>query len=71
LHNLDDFVIDTIVSSSELLSDVADGNVISLGELKDMQQEEASSSDIHNAYMAGGILAGALLILAVIVSLTN
>lgn len=64
----DDFVIDTVVSSSELLSDVADGNVIAWGELKDIQQEEENSSDIHNAYMAAGILAGALLILAVVVS---
>ena len=64
----DDFVIDTVVSSSELLSDVADGNVIAWGELKDIQQEDENSSDIHNAYMAAGILAGALLILAVVVS---
>jgi hypothetical protein len=50
------------------LSDVADGNVIAWGELKDIQQEDATSSDIHNAYVAAGILASALLVLAVVVS---
>lgn len=65
----DDFVIDTVVSSSELLSDVSDNNVITWGELKDITQD-ANSTDIHNAYIAAGILATALLILAIVVSIS-
>ncbi|KAL7042705.1 hypothetical protein ACKWTF_001251 [Chironomus riparius] len=66
----DDFVIDTVVSSSELLSDVSDNNVITWGELKDITQD-ANSTDIHNAYIAAGILATALLILAIVVTICH
>lgn len=66
---LDDFVIDTVVGSSELLSDVADSNVIAWGELKDLTaSQDANTTDVHNAYIAAGILAFALLILAIVVS---
>jgi len=51
------------------LSDVSDNNVITWGELKDITQD-ANSTDIHNAYIAAGILATALLILAIVVSIS-
>jgi hypothetical protein len=61
-----------VVSSSELLSDVSDSsNVITWGELKDNARDsvqEASTTDVHNAYVAAGFLATALLILAIVVS---
>ncbi|KAG5674311.1 hypothetical protein PVAND_004289 [Polypedilum vanderplanki] len=67
----DDFVIDTVVSSSELLSDVSDtSNVITWGELKDITQD-ASSTDVHNAYVAAGFLATSLLILAIVVTICH
>jgi hypothetical protein len=50
------------------LSDVSDNNVIAWGELKDITADEASTADIHNAYIAIGILITALLILAIVVS---
>lgn len=49
------------------MSDVADGNVIAWSELKDVSQD-ASSTDVHNAYVAAGILATVLIILAIVVS---
>lgn len=64
----DDFVVDTIMSSSELLSDISDTNVITFDEQHESLQDDASL-EMHNAYIAAGILASALLALAIVVTL--
>lgn len=62
----DDFVIDTVVSSSELLSDISDSNVITFEDPHENPDEGVM--ELHNAYIAAGILAAALMALAVVVS---
>lgn len=56
------------MSSSELLSDISDTNVITFDEQHDSLQDDASL-EMHNAYIAAGILASALLALAIVVTL--
>lgn len=62
----DDFVIDNVVSSSELLSDISDSNVITFEDPHENPDEGVM--ELHNAYIAAGILAAALMALAVVVS---
>ncbi|CAO1371956.1 unnamed protein product [Diamesa tonsa] len=65
----DDFVIDTVVSSSELLSDISDSNVITFEDPHENPDEGVM--ELHNAYIAAGILAAALMALAVVVTICH
>lgn len=62
----DDFVVDTVVSSSELLSDISDPNVITFEDPHESLQDNASS-EVQNAYIAAGIIVGAMIALAFLV----
>jgi hypothetical protein len=68
--NSDDFVVDTVVSSSELLSDASDANVITFEESRDGQQDDGAFG-FHNASIAVAITVVCLLAVAVFVSVTS
>ena len=60
------FVIDTVVSSSELLSDVNDDDMRNYVETQHIGKH--GTIELHNAYIAAGTLAAAVLIVAIVVS---
>lgn len=57
------------MSSSELLSDISDTNVITFDDQHDTSPDD--SMELHNVYVAAGILASALIALAFLVSTFN
>lgn len=62
----DDFVVDTVVSSSEFMVDdtsVRNFNEKSLGSVV-----LKSPIELHNAYIAAGVLAAAIFIVGIVVS---
>lgn len=67
---LDDFVVDTVVSSSELLSDISDSNVITFDDPHESLQLD-TSLELNHIYVAAGILAVSLLALAFLVRVSN
>lgn len=64
--NTDDFIVDTVVSSSELLSDISDSNVITFDDPHENLQLD-TSLELSHIYVAAGILAVSLLVLAFVV----
>jgi len=78
-HKLDDFIVETVVSSNEIVSDFgsAASNVHSFGEPAGTAQfgNEMSTNhgpiELHNAYIAAGTLAAAIFIVAVIVTVCH
>lgn len=62
----DDFNIETVVSSSELLSDMSYSNVITFDDQHDNLQD-VESFDLHSAFVAAGVSVLALVVLATLV----
>jgi hypothetical protein len=60
----DKFVIDAVVSSSELLSDVGNSNVITFDDVTNV-----NTNELHEAYVASVLLVVSLLLLACLVRL--
>lgn len=64
--NIDDFVVDTVVSSSELLSDISDSNVITFGESHESLQPN-TSNQVNHVIVTAGIFVVSLLALVSLV----
>lgn len=69
---LDDFIVETVVSSNEMVSDVT--NIKSFSDETPIFENVGISKEpieLHNAYIAAGTLAVAIFIVAIVVCLIN
>lgn len=62
---LDNYVNENVISSEELLSDVASSG---LGSYEESHYKQ-KSFELHNAYIAAGTLTSAFIIVAIVVSI--
>jgi hypothetical protein len=66
---LDDFILETVVSSNEILSDLNAESIRAYEEPHHLRDGSGGLFAMHNGYIAAGTLAAAVMIFAIVVSL--